>query len=313
MRFPFCRLLLTCTWLMIFALSVWSCGDGDPVVVFADSFVDAAVRGSIGKPEGPIRQSDLQDLTRLRLWIPAPVDLQGLQSCTSLVSLTIVQEGPGRTTVDSTPISGLRNLVYLELKYVQVSDLGFLSQLGSLRELRIEDCVTGDLTPLANLAGLEYLELHHNGVSEVDVDLAPLSTLGSLATLYLTGYTLDDLAPLSSLTGLEQLYLRHCGVSDVSAISGNGNLTVLNLRGNRVSDLSPLTQLTALQTLTLDYNDIQDISPLLGNTGLQEGDTVTITYNPLSAESVERDIPELWERGVTVRYVPVETSTVSGE
>ena len=113
---------------------------------------------------------------------------------------------------------------------------------------------------------------------------------------------------LRRLTGLERavcttwLDLGHNQLSDLSPVSGLTALTRLDLRDNQVSDLSPLSDLTAMTKLELDDNQISDIAPLVANAGLDDGDMVTLTNNPLSAQSRNTHIPALQARGVEVSF-----------
>ena len=120
--------------------------------------------------------------------------------------------------------------------------------------------------------------------------------------LNLADNLLSDLSPVSKLTALTRLDLRSNQVSDLSPVSGLTALTRLDLRDNQVSDLSPLSDLTAMTKLELDDNQISDIAPLVSNAGLDDGDIVTLTNNPLSAQSRNTHIPALQARGVEVSF-----------
>ena len=113
---------------------------------------------------------------------------------------------------------------------------------------------------------------------------------------------ISDLSSLSGLTALTRLDLKDNQVSDLSPLSGLTALTRLDLRENNVSDLSPLSGLTALTKLDLDDNQISDIGPLVSNPGLDSGDIVTLTNNPLNARSRNTHIPALRSRGVSVSF-----------
>ena len=57
-----------------------------------------------------------------------------------------------------------------------------------------------------------------------------------------------------------------------------------------------------MKVLRLEKNKIADVGPLVANTGLDEGDEVDLTDNPLSDRALEEQIPALRERGVRVTY-----------
>ena len=78
--------------------------------------------------------------------------------------------------------------------------------------------------------------------------------------------------------------------------------------------LGHLGGLSHLTNLWLWDNSISDISPLVANTGLGNGDTVYLQYNPLSYQSIHTHIPALQSRGVTVEFdqivVPPKTVNI---
>ena len=132
----------------------------------------------------------------------------------------------------------------------------------------------------------------------------------NITWLYLFNNNISDISPLSNLTNITELYIYSNNISDISPLSNLTSLEVLGLWENNISDISPLSNLTNITELYLDNNNISDISPLVKNSGINEGDILSITNNPLSAESINTYIPELVSRGVEVTWEPVvETST----
>jgi hypothetical protein len=55
-----------------------------------------------------------------------------------------------------------------------------------------------------------------------------------------------------------------------------------------------------LHLLDMTQNQVADISPMVADTGFAAGDTVWITENPLSTQSLTVDIPALQTRGAAV-------------
>ena len=53
---------------------------------------------------------------------------------------------------------------------------------------------------------------------------------------------------------------------------------------------------------TAKEKTVVDISPLVENAGLSGGDSVDLTGNPLSSDSINIYIPQLQARGVYVEY-----------
>jgi len=110
------------------------------------------------------------------------------------------------------------------------------------------------------------------------------------------GITPEDLKDLTSLEVNDKK------VNDLSGLEYCTNLQTLNLHHNSIVDISPLASLTNLQKLNLYENSIVDISPLVSNNGLSNGDRVNISGNPLSDTSLNKYIPQLEERGVSVGW-----------
>ena len=243
-------------------------------VNFADANLEAAVRGAINKPTGPIYNSDLESLTTLTAQEIGISDLIGLEYCV--------------------------NLQVLYLQFNNISDISLLAGLINLQSLYLWGNNISDISPLASLTDLQELGINDNNIS----DISPLSGLTNLQRLYLAANNISDISPLSGLTNLQRLYLWGNSISDISPLAGLTNLQSLYLRVNNISDISPLAGLTDLQELGINDNNISDISPLVENSGLSAGDTVDLRDNPLSITSVNEYIPQLIERGVTVQPAP---------
>ena len=109
------------------------------------------------------------------------------------------------------------------------------------------------------------------------------------------------------------LDLQSSGISDISLLASFTNLTHLYLYNNTISDIIPLAGLTNLEYLSLRSNDISNIGPLVANTGLGSGDEVDLRNNPLNTDSINRFIPFLQSRGVTVLFGASKPAMVEEE
>ena len=121
--------------------------------------------------------------------------------------------------------------------------------------------------------------------------------------------SIADISPLANLTNLTELSLENNSISDISPLAELNSVESLWLDSNSISDISPLAGLTQLRRLFLDYNSISDISPLVANTGLESGDTVDVSANPLNSASINAHIPTLRSRGVEVRAENLKPTT----
>jgi uncharacterized repeat protein (TIGR02543 family) len=286
------------------------------VVVLPDPNLEAAIREAIGRPTGPIYESDLEGLTSLSATYRGITDLTGLEHCINLVSLDLRDN----QISDISPLAGLTKLEWLDLSYNLISNISPLANLTNLKWLYLYNNLISNISPLANLTNLLYLYLHSNQISNI----SPLANLTNLTRLLLFSNQISDISPLTNLTKLTWLYLHNNQISNISVLASLTNLTQLNLSDNQVtgiaplanltdltylslysnqiSDISPLANLTNLMWVYLENNLIADIYPLVQNGGLGTGDGVYLDGNPLSEDSINTYIPELVARGVIVYY-----------
>jgi len=182
------------------------------IVSFPDSNLEKAIRKAMGKPEGPIPSSELENLSELYAENMNIRDLNGIQLCVNLETLVLDQN--------------------------QISDISPLKELVKLRSLWLRDNRIWNLEPLRSLADLEILHLENNQIS----DISPLSKLIKLKVLVLKNNRISDLAPLESLSNLQSLVLSDNKVSNIAPLSSLTNLRRLYLERNKISDISPLLQ-----------------------------------------------------------------------
>ena len=153
------------------------------------------------------------------------------------------------------------DVVYLYLRFNQISDLTPLSSLTRLRWLYLNGNQITDLSPLKGLTSLEFLDLRENQIT----DITPIGNLtnlgGDFVGLFLSDNQITDLTPLSNLKKLNWLGLENNQITDISPLSGLGNLGLLYLQNNQVTDLTPLEWLTHLNptsksSLNLERNPV---------------------------------------------------------
>ncbi len=247
--------------------------DEAEVVVFADANLEAGVKTILGLTPGATVYND---------------DFCGIDSIV-LKNLSIVYLDGLEYAVDVT---------LLDLYSNQVSDISALAGLTALTFLGLAANQVSDISALAGLTALESLYLNSNQVS----DISALAGLTALRTLNLAANQVSDISALAGLTALRTLNLTSNQVSDISALAGLTALISLYLNFNQVSDISALAGLTALTFLALDSNQFSDLQPLVDNSGIDLGDFVYISGNPLDSESCCTDIPILIGRGADVTY-----------
>ena len=305
------------------------------VVSIPDANLAAVLREKIGES---ITTHGMLILGSLSLRNRGITDLTGLEHAHNLTRLSLGAEyirGEGdvnnNAVSDFSPLSGLTQLTYLDLRDNTISDVASLTQLTQLRILNLNNNTIVDVAPLAQLTQLTRLLLNNNTI----VDVAPLAQLTQLGDLFLDGNTIVDVAPLAQLTQLRILYLENNAISDVAplaqltqlrnlSLGGNAisdvaplaqltQLTFLYLRDNTIVDVVPLAQLTQLRNLYLENNAISDMSPLveLDLPGTQRNSTgLYLQGNPLNYASLHTHIPAMQAKGVEVKFDPRSPTTL---
>lgn len=151
--------------------------------------------------------------------------LQGVQHFTNLQVL-VLNRNPGIDISGASELlTSVQSLSLADCGLTDVSALSGLTQLLTL-DLMLNDIA--DISPLRYLTGLTELHLSMNERLE---DISPLSTLTSLTTLSLNGTSVTDLSPISGLTSLEVLDIEGCEIEDVAALYNLKNLRTLYAAG----------------------------------------------------------------------------------
>ena len=204
-------------------------------VEFSSAVMEAAVRQTLGMPEGEITYDDLSAVTRLA--------------------------AVGETAFGEEQEFDYRIACYIDNQYqgdlpfgdITDADLNLLAHMPNLRELYLCRQEIGDLSALEGLP-LTALALCENAIA----DYSPLSTLTELETLYLGGNPGTDFSPLAALTRLAELTVEGsstAGTGVVDSLSFLDSLTLrklgLGLAEPKDGDWSPLSRQTALEDLRL--------------------------------------------------------------
>jgi Leucine-rich repeat (LRR) protein len=148
----------------------------------------------------------------------------------------------------------------------------------------------------SDLMVLTFLDANN---TEID-SLRGLEYCTNLVAIFLNFNSVSDLGPISDLIKLQDVQFAGNDIVILSPLASLVNIGRLNLAGNLISDISALSGLTALHILSLDNNNISDLSPLVANSGIGMNDTLYLTGNPLSQQSINSYIPTLESRGVTI-------------
>ena len=270
-------------------------GDTSAPVSIPDDGLRSAIESALGKDDGdPITAADMAELTELVVESAGIEDLTGLEYAVNLIRLEL----DNNNVMDLSPLAELRDLQWLSLLYNSIEDLSPLARLTALEVLDLGSNFVEDISPLSGLTVLKGLSLWRNAVR----DLSPLAGLTALQVLDVGSNAVNDISPLSELAALEVLSIRDNAVDDLSPLARLTSLKTLYLEANVIVNISPLAGLTNIASLYLGNNSVEDVSPLVDNEGLDDGDFVSLTGNPLSGESTGVHIPALEARGVEVEF-----------
>ena len=129
-----------------------------------------------------------------------------------LVGLESLRLGSTEAAINVDNISVFKNLKYLSLTDITISNLSFLSGKTDLTYLQLYNCGLKNLDLLSNFTNLEELYLDDNNISNIDV--------------------------LSKLKNLKKLSLYNNNISNIEALAGLNNLVEINIGNNNVFDFS---------------------------------------------------------------------------
>lgn len=237
----------------------------DGPVEFQDATVEGVLRDAIGKPEGEVYISELQDIHELRLDGDALGgadqinNLNDLSHCYNLQSLRLV-------SVEVPSLEPLYTLPQLEwIGFWSTAVTGeMLEEIGRLPVLERFFLGTGEFTDWGDLTDGSFLlpvadrltVLYAQG--SIDWNPEVLAQMTELETLLIEDT--DDLSFLEQMTGLKQLRLYCCTPEDWSPLRFLEDLEYLTIRGNMYTTveivLDDLRSLEKLDYLSLAFTSL---------------------------------------------------------
>ncbi len=177
-------------------------------------------------------------------------------------------------------LSGLPEVLEINLSGIPISDLSPIAECSSLQRLFLGNTPVEDLAPIANIASLNELYLHNTQVSSIYAlsklenlnvltlsetfvsDISHLRSLKNLKWIDLKNTKVSSLFGLSDLTSIEWLRLNSTAISELMPIAKAQSLIRLDISDTQVADLSPLSELPSLQFIVGDRTKIFDLRPL---------------------------------------------------
>lgn len=233
-------------------------------VVFEDSFVEQAVRQTLGVDDSvTLMSNQLWDITSFNVPVEA-MSFSDLRHMPFLQELTIVNGPSGELEI-------LANLTNLKTLFIQNTplaerELEIIGTLTSLQRLTLSNCGLSTIEPLSGLTSLSYLDLGNNTIRNIQV----LSNLTKVTELKLQHNVLADLGSLAAMKDLTKLDISYNNLTSLAPIANLTKLTWLDVNHNQLSGTAGVGTLTALQYLNLSFNTISDISPVAACTELTE-------------------------------------------
>ncbi len=157
-------------------------------------------------------------------------NISGLSELTNLKTLSI----SASNLKNISGVGKMNKLTDLHITGWFVSDIKPLSGLINLISLNMQHCNIADIRPLSQLKQLITLDLGENQI----VEISPLSQLVSLEELTLQRNKIKDISALKSLRSLKTLSLYLNKIEDASPLKGLNHLTSIALGGNTLSKTS---------------------------------------------------------------------------
>lgn len=199
-----------------------------------DSHLAEAVSEELGIPVEEITAYNLLDLTELE--VSNVNNLAGLLYAENLEKLFLEYLGHFAGLEIVFELEELERISLVNSR-LRSNDIDGISELETLKVLRLDGNIIENLPSLEGLDELEILSLKDNEI----VEITEINKLRSLKVLDLSDNHIKDLAPLINLDRLDRL--------DIS--------------GNRVTDVSPLLKNEGLQEKDIVYlqNNFLDFPP----------------------------------------------------
>lgn len=149
----------------------------------------------------------MKNLTDVGVSASENFDIGVFRGMENLTELNI--NGRGTLAMDCSALADLKQLQYLFLTSMGLSDISFVREMTKLTTLGLQNNEITDISPLEGLTNLESLYLERNSIT----DLSPLQNMKNLSQLDLDyNETLTDISALNHLPALGRLYLRRSEV-----------------------------------------------------------------------------------------------------
>ena len=278
-------------------------------VTIPDPNLNAVVRATLGKANGPLTRQDMLGLTNLSAIFRNITKLAGLETAQNLVSLDIQDN---RVTSFNFP-TNLTRLVFLDISENRFPQLTLPDGLTNLTALRAE---LGWLTNVTLPTGLTKLTSLRLGLNQLS-SLALPADMTNLSVLSVFQNQLTNLTLPPALTSLTNLNLDGNRLSSLNLPAGTTQLSVLIASANQLTKFTVPADLTNLAFLRLSGNQLTslilppDLQQLIGL--FVDGNPLTtfVLSEPLAAIGLAGVVDSLRNQGVSVFTYPLAVRITS--
>jgi formylglycine-generating enzyme required for sulfatase activity len=273
-------------------------------VAIPDAGLNAAIRDALQKPNGPLTDQDLLNLTILDASRRGVLSIQGLEFARNLVSLNLEIN---QITDFSLP-PALTNLAVLNVSLNSLTNSLLPGGLSKLASVTFEGNLLAGFSVAAGLTGLTNLVLQNNSLTSLELpgDSTSLTSLNlrfnsftnlvfpdgmtNLAELDLGGNLLTNYTIAPGLTGLVKLNLEENHLTGFTVPDGMRKLRTLEIAFNEITNLALPDDLTNLLELDLSFNRLSTLNFPSNLTHLSE---LRLRSNQLTDFSLPPDLAAL--------------------
>ena len=217
-------------------------------VAIEDPNLEAAIRESVNKPDGPLTTADMARLTFLSARRQDIASIEGLSTASNMVVLDLAFN-----QLASVRLPPLASLSEADFQGNPMTNFAVDSVLPALDKLILSETQVTDTSFLNQLPNLSFLEMQYNDLTVFEVS----QELPNLRSLDVGFNQIRNLSFLSKLPNLENLILDDNTLTTFTPPRPMTNLRLLSLIANRISDLSFLAFLPKLEQLDLASNFAQ--------------------------------------------------------
>ena len=254
-----------------------------------DPGLDAAIRFTLQKTNGPLTAQDLLSLSQLQAGNRNISDLAGLDAARNLTLLNL----SGNSVTNFTLPGTLTNLAILDLSFNPLAQCIIPAGFTNLTTLVIENTSLTNLALPAGLSGLTSVQVFFNNhlnsftlsagspnLNLLDLGFNSLTQcvipdgLTNLDTLFLEGNALTNFTLPAGLTALNEIDMTANGLTSFAFRPEMTNLSIALIFANQLTNIVIPSSLNKLSGIDLDFNSLRSLNLPAGLTNLSTFEAV---------------------------------------